>query len=325
MSVRTRFAIAMAVLAALVLPAVGGIAAAAAQDKFPSKPIEVVIPFSQGGGTDRVGRAFAQYAEKYLGVNLIPVNREGGSGAIGFKFGADARPDGYTITMVVTSLSTAPHTMDAYPVTVDDFQAICRISAPPAVLSVNSKSPIKDLKGLVEAAKKDPGKFVFGTSGVGSNTHLAGLVFADAAGIRVRYQPHKGSGPMLTAAYGNHIDVAITDAAEALPWIKDGRLRMLTVFGEQRFSALPDVPTSKEFGYAVDIGFFRALGVPKATPKPVLQTLINACEKTAKDKEFIEFLSKDGSEVNLLLGAEAQKWLRLQHDTYGKAAAIMKK
>lgn len=296
---------------------------AAAEDAFPAKPIEVVIPFAQGGGTDQVGRAFAQFAKPHLGVDLFVSNRTGGSGATGFAYGAQAKPDGHVITMTVTTLVSAPHTIKGYPVTYRDFKTICLISAPPGVLSVHKDSPFKTLQDLVAFGKANPKKLTFGTAGPGSNTHLIGAAFASKAGIEVRYVPHRGSGPVLTATFGKHVDVAVTDKAEALPWLQDGRLRALTVFTGDADSGLAGVPTGKAAGFDMDIGSFRALGAPKDTPEPVMAKLVDGCRKTAADKAFIEFLEKTGTEINTRFGADAAAWIKQQDDLFGEAARIV--
>ena len=298
-------------------------APAAGQDKFPSKSIEVVIPFAQGGGTDQVGRAFAQFAKPHLGVDLFVSNRTGGSGATGFAYGAQAKPDGHVITMTVTTLVAAPHTIQGYPVTYKDFKTICLISAPPGILSVHKDSPFKSLQDLIAYGKANPKKITFGTAGPGSNTHLIGAAFAAMAGFEVRYVPHRGSGPVLTATFGKHVDVAVTDKAEALPWLQDGRLRALTVFTGDADSGLAGVPTAKSAGFDMDIGSFRALGAPKDTPEPVMATLIEGCRKTAADKEFIAFLEKTGTEIRTKFGADAAEWIKMQDDIFGKAAKIV--
>ncbi|BBK37449.1 hypothetical protein STAQ_25270 [Allostella sp. ATCC 35155] len=311
----------IAAIAAGLGLALGAFPAAAAE--FPSKPIEVVIPFAQGGGTDQVGRAFAQFAKPHLGVDLFVSNRTGGSGATGFAYGAQAAPDGHVITMTVTTLVSAPHTIKGYPVTYRDFKTICLISAPPGVLSVHKDSPFKTLKDLIAFGKANPKKLTFGTAGPGSNTHLIGAAFANKAGIEVRYVPHRGSGPVLTATFGKHVDVAVTDKAEALPWLTDGRLRALTVFTGEADSGLKDVPTAKAAGFDMDIGSFRALGAPKDTPAPVMAKLIDGCRKTAADKEFITFLEKTGTEINTKFGDDAAAWIKQQDELFGEAARIV--
>lgn len=303
-------------LAAAVLGMAAGSAGAA---DFPAKPVEMVIPFAQGGGTDQVGRIFAEYAEPHLGTEIFVSNRTGGSGAVGFAYGAAAKPDGYTLTMVVTTLAAAPHTIDQYPVSHDDFEPVCLLSAPPAILAVNPASGVTSLDELIAKAKAEPGKLTFGTAGPGSNTHLTAASFAQQAGIDVRYVPHKGSAPALIAAYGGHIDVAVADKAEVTPWHKDGRLKVLTVFSGDPKNGIEGVPLATDKGFNVDIGSFRGVGAPKGTPPEVLSVLVDACKKTVEDPAFIEHLQKTGTEPYALFGDEFGTWLANKHKSFGDA------
>lgn len=310
-----------AALAALALCAT---APAVKADSFPSKPVELVIPFAQGGGTDQVGRIFAQYAQPHLGGDIFVSNRTGGSGAVGFSHGALAKADGYVITMIVTTLAAAPHTIDGYPVSYKDFEPVCLLSAPPAILAVHPDSGINSLADLVKKAKAEPGKLTFGTAGPGSNTHLTGAAFATQAGIDVRFVPHKGSGPALTAAYGKHINVAIADKAEVTPWHKDGRLKVLTVFSDDPKTGIEGVPLATADGYKVDIGSFRGIGAPKGTPPEVMKVLVEACRKTAEDKAFNDHMEKTGTETYALFGEEFGAWLKKKHDSFGEAVKAAK-
>lgn len=285
---------------------------------YPDRSIELVIPFGQGGGTDNVGRAFAMFAEKYLGQKIVPSNRTGGSGAIGFRYGADAKPDGYTLTMVVTTLTTAPHTIEGYNASYKDFDVICRISESPMALSVPADGEIQTLEDLVARAKERP--LIIGTSGPGANTHLAAVAFAGEIGAKLRYQHYKGTGAVLTAVYGGHIEAGSTAAPTALPWNEDGRLKTLVVFGGKRFVRMPDVPTGEELGYPVRIGSFRALGVPVGTPEDVKSKLMETCRQVGNDPAFISFIDKFGDDVDVIVGEEAATWLKQQDARYRQAA-----
>lgn len=304
-----------AALAAVAL----GMAAEARAEEYPAKPVELVVPFAQGGGTDQVGRIFAEYAEPHLGTEIFVSNRAGGSGAIGFAHGATAKPDGYTLTMIVTTLAAAPHTIDQYPVSHESFAPVCLLSAPPALLAVHPESGIESLEDLIAKAKAEPDTLTFGTAGPGSNTHLTAASFAEQAGIDVRYVPHKGSGPALTAAYGRHIDVAVADLAEVTPWHKDGRLKVLTVFTADPQNGLEGVPLAPSKGFNVDIGSFRGIGAPKGTPPERLEVLVEACRQTVADQAFVEHMQKTGTEPYALYGDEFGTWLANKHKSFGEA------
>lgn len=286
---------------------------------FPSRPVEVVIPFAQGGGTDQVGRALAEYMQNHLGGDMYASNREGGSGAVGFRHGADAEPDGHVITMLVTTLTTAPHTIEGYPVTYADFEPICLISAPPVVMSVKADGDIQSVEDLVAKAQEGGRTLTFGTAGPGSYTHLAGVAFTQAAGIEGRFVPHQGSSPVLTATYGGHIDVALSEAAEAMPWNADNRLKTLAVFDDSPVPGL-DAPTAQDQGYNVQVGAFRGIGAPRGTPSDTMGILIEACRATTEDAAFQDHMATLGVEVDPIFGEDFGSWLAGQHETFASAA-----
>jgi tripartite-type tricarboxylate transporter receptor subunit TctC len=300
--------------------AVIGAASATAQE-FPSKPIEMVIPFAQGGGTDRVGRMFSDHAEQYLGVDVVPSNRTGGSGAVGFAHGAMAPPDGYTLTMAVTTLTVAPSTMDGYPVTYESFAPVCLLAALPMTISVRADSPYQTVEDLIAATKDKSEPLNIGTAGAATNNYLAGVAFAGEAGIDATPVPYDGAGPALVALLGGHVDAAMSDASEVLPYVESGQLRPLLVMGDEPVPTLPGVPTAQSKGFDVNVASFRGVAAPAGTPEDVMTILTDTCEKVASDPAFVEDMGKFGMDVTLILGEEFGDWLQRQHETYAKAAA----
>lgn len=293
--------------------------AASAAD-FPSRSIEVVVPFSQGGGTDYVGRAFAQWGAKYAGTKMFVSNRTGASGAIGFKYGADAKPDGHVLTMTVTTLASAPHTVDSYPVSYRDFAPVCLIAALNPAVVVRSDSKFKTAKDLIAYAKAHPQEVRWGTGQTGSNGYLASVQFAKTTGTDYTFIPYAGGAKALTALLGGHVDVAQVSTSEPLQYIQSGQMRMLVVMGGSRYKELPDVPTSVELGYDVDVGYFRAIGAPKGTPQPVIDKLIGICKKVVADPDFIAHLAKRGISPTPKYGADFGAWLKKQDEIYGASA-----
>lgn len=290
-----------------------------AAQEFPSKPIEMVIPFAQGGGTDRVGRMFADHAERYLGVDLVPSNRTGGSGAVGFAHGAMAPPDGYTLTMAVTTLTVAPSTMEGYPVTYESFAPVCLLAALPMTISVRADSPYQTVEDLIAGAEGgDPLRI--GTAGAATNNYLAGVAFANEAGIDATPVPYDGAGPALVALLGGHVEAAMADASEVLQYAESGQVRPLLVMGGEPVDTLPDVPTSASKGHDVNVASFRGIAAPAGTPDDVMAKLVDACEQVANDPAFVEEMGKFGMDVTLISGSEFGDWLKRQHETYAKAA-----
>ena len=309
-----------ALASTLGVAAMIGAGSTAAQD-FPSKPIELVIPFAQGGGTDRVGRMFADHAAGYLGVDIVPSNRTGGSGAVGFAHGARAPADGHVLTMAVTTLTVAPSTMDGYPVTHEDFAPVCLLAALPMTISVRADSPHETVEDLIAATKESGGPLRIGTAGAATNNYLAGVAFAGEAGIEATPVPYDGAGPALVSLLGGHVDAAMSDASEVLPYFESGQLRPLLVMGDETVETLPGVPTSATKGLEVNVASFRGIAAPAGTPDDVMATLIDACEQTANDPAFVEEMATFGMDVTLITGEDFGDWLRRQHETYAGAAA----
>lgn len=287
---------------------------------YPHKPIEVVVPFSQGGGTDRVGRAFAEYSKKYFGVDTFVTNRTGGSGAVGFAYAAHARPDGYVITMIVTTLAVAPNTISGYPVSYKNFEPIGLFVNLPLVLYVKEDSRFKTIGDVVNYAKANPDKLVIGTAGIGTNNYLGAVAFTNAAGIKAKILPFGGAGPVLTGLLGKHIDVGVADASEGLSYFRSGQTRALLVLGNKAVENYPGVPIARDKGWAVDIGSFRGLGAPKGTPPDVMAKLVDVFNKTCHDKDFLAYMNKFGMQVDPVVGRQFGDWLKEQTVAYGAAA-----
>lgn len=293
---------------------------AASAQSFPQKPVEMVIPFAQGGGTDRVGRIFAQFAPKHLGGEIFVSNRTGGSGAVGFSHGARARPDGHVITMAVTTVTVAPHTVAGYPVRYDSFTPICLLAAIPMTVSVRAESPFQTIEDLVAKGKAEPRGLKIGTAGAATNNYLAGVAFAGAAGFEATMVPYQGAGPALVALLGGHVDAAMADSSEALPYAESKQNRVLLVLGDDASSDYPGVPTSSSKGWEVNVASFRGIAGPKGMSPEITARWIDVCEKTAADPDFVAEMKKFGMDISLITGKDFGDWLASQHQTYERAA-----
>jgi len=291
-------------------------------DNYPSKKIELVVAFNPGGDSDTFGRAVAQYGEKYAGQPIFVTNRTGGAGAVGFNYGAKAKPDGYVLTLAVTTLTIAPHITKGYPVTIKDFEPLALLSVVPSCISVGKDSKYKDLKDVIKDAKSRPGKLRLGTAGTGSPWHLSGAALGKAAGVKLSFVPYKGAGPAITALLGNHIDTVITSAAEIYPHVKSGKVRCLAMVADKRFAAMPDVPTTVEMGLDADVVAWRGLVAPKGTPKKIVDFLISAITKTSKDPDFLKFMKSIGVEIDLVAGDAFGKWMAKKDKDYGELAKM---
>ena len=227
-----------------------------AQDVYPSRAITMVVPFPPGGVADIVGRPLAAMMEKTLKHPVVIVNRTGAGGALGMREVAKAAPDGYTILMGLSSISIFPVServngqQPSYE--LKDFAPIALVTADPTVLVVRADSPYKTVKDFVAAAKANPGKINYSSSGVYGTLHVAMEMFANAAGIKLFHVPYGGGGPAVTALLGGQVDASAQGPAAAIGQIKAGKMRALAGWGTERLKLLPELPTFKELGYDVE-------------------------------------------------------------------------
>lgn len=292
---------------------------------FPKKPLNVIVSFAPGGVTDTVARLVAKQVEKYLGQPLVIVSKTGGSGAIGFKEGADARPDGYTLTFLTTTLGCAPHALKGYPVTTKSFDPLMRIDTYQETLVVHAASPWKTMDEFVKYAKANPGKLRVGEAGYGSNHHFAGAGFATHFGLQFIFVPYAGSAETLTAVMGNHLEATFAGAVEAASLVKAGKLRGLVTLDQKRAAVLPEVSSLKDLGVTglwTPIGW-HGIGLPRGTPGEVRQILYDAFKKALADKELIEGMRKYGLEIEEQGPEEFGKWMEEFHNNVGAIATSM--
>ena len=297
----------------LLLVALAAPLAVSGQEPYPNRPVSLIVPFPPGGVADLTARPLAPALEKALKQPVVVQNKTGAAGAVGMSFVANARPDGYTILMALSSISIIPEAdklFDRKPAyTLDQLTAIGLISADPTVLVVPAERPWKTVRDLADDAKKRPGEISFSSSGVYGTLHMAMEMFAHAAGIKLKHVPYSGGGPALTAILGGHVDALASGPAVVLPHIKAGKLRPLAGWGAKRIEALPNVPTFKELGYE-NVEFYIWAGVfaPTGTPAPVLRTLRDAVRQAVQDPEFKSAMTKIETPISYLDAPEFQKF-----------------
>lgn len=301
-------------------------AAASAQD-YPSRPITMIVPFPPGGVADQSGRPVAAAMEKILKQPVVVQNRAGAGGAVGMAAAANARPDGYTILMALSSISIIPEADKLFgrppAYQMKQLAPVALVTADPTVLVVPADSPWKSVKDFVEDAKKRPGEIGFSSSGVYGTLHMAMEIFANAAGIKLKHVPFNGGGPALTALLGNHVQSLASGPGPVIPQIQAGKLRALATWGEKRLDALPDVPTFQELGYK-DVVFYiwSGLYAPAGTPEPVMKVLRETMRKVVGDADFKSAMEKLQTPVSYLDAPEFQKFW--DKDAAMLAAAVQK-
>ncbi|GHA88234.1 tripartite tricarboxylate transporter substrate binding protein [Modicisalibacter luteus] len=253
---------------------------------YPERPIEMIIAYSAGGGTDIAARTLVPYLEEHLGTDITVVNRPGAGGEVGFTELAKAKPDGYTIGFINTpNVITIPIERETR-YEIDDFAPIASVVDDPAGFNVHPESQFKTLDDLIEHAKANPNDISYGTTGVGSDDHLAALALERQADIKMTHVPFPGSADVRQALMGQHIDLGIFNMGEAASDAKAGRVRTLAQGAEKRWEKAPDVPTLKEQGYDLVIGSNRGIAAPAGVPEDRINKLSQAVAKAMQEEDF---------------------------------------
>lgn len=264
---------------------------AAAQDAYPTRAVELVVPSAPGGGTDVMTRAFAEAAKAHSPQPFVVNNRPGASGAIGMGEVLNARPDGYKVSVVIAELAILP-ALNQIRFGPEDFRMAARLNADPAAIAVRSDAPWRTLEDFIAAAKRSSEAVKVGNSGVGSIWHLAAAALGDKVGAKFLDVPFGGSGPSLLALISGQIDAVCCAPGEATPHIQGGRLRLLGITADARLPAFAEVPTMKERGVDVTIGTWRGLGVPRATPAPVVARIAEIARATSAEASFRDAMGR---------------------------------
>jgi tripartite-type tricarboxylate transporter receptor subunit TctC len=276
---------------------VGG--AAAAADDYPNRPITLVVPFPPGGSTTIVARIIGDKLAEALGQQIVVDNRGGAGGTIGTRAVAKSAPDGYTLLLGYTGTLAIGPTL--YPSAGydprKDFEPIGMIGHAPNSLVVHPSFNVHSVKELVAYAKANPGKVNYGSAGVGTVSHVAGVYFANAAGIQLTHIPYKGTGPALADLLGGHIPMAFAPIPATHASIAEGSLRGLAVTSAKRSRLLPDVPTIAEAGVpGFEASLYYGLVAPAGTPRPVIDKLNKALRDVLATEEVRKRLATDGAE-----------------------------
>ncbi len=255
--------------------------ATAAATTFPDKPIDIIVTFPPGGGTDLLARLVGNYFTEQLGQPAIVDNRPGASGNIGARLVAQRPADGQSLLMVNSSFAVNPAVFDKLPFDPKkDFKAVSNFAFVPSVIIVPANSPYKTLKDMIAAAKAKPGDVFFGSCGNGTPQHLAGEMLNQAADVEMAHIPYKGCGGALNDVMGDQVGSAFVTASSTLPFIESGKVRALAVTSAERSPLMPDVPSVAELGYpGYELNQWHGLLAPAGTPEPVVQKLHEAVEK----------------------------------------------
>jgi tripartite-type tricarboxylate transporter receptor subunit TctC len=298
-------------LAVLAIAAAAFAAPARAQT-FPDRPIEMIVAFAAGGGTDVAARSIARFMEKHLGgsARIGVVNRPGAGGEIGWTSVAQAKPDGYTIGFINAPAINALVVEGKAKFTMQDFQPIGNLVYDPGILVVPRNSPYNTLKDLVDAAAKAPNAVVIGTSGAsGSSEHIALLNFQRLANIKITPAFFGGTAPVRQAVLGGHVPAATMNLSEALQIAREGQVKVLGLMSAGKSAYLPTAPTFREAGYDVVAGASRGIAAPKNLPADVLAKLERAVDMAMKDPEYLDAARRAEIPLEYLNAADFRAFL----------------
>ncbi|WOI44137.1 tripartite tricarboxylate transporter substrate binding protein [Acidovorax sp. BLS4] len=254
---------------------------------YPSKPIELIVAYGPGGGTDLVARLLARHLEKQLEGSVVVLNRPGAGGGIGFGELARAKPDGYTIGFINTpNVLTIPIERKSS-FHWSQYDLLGNLVDDPGGFAIHNTNNITSLAGLAAYSKANPGAVTVGTTGTGSDDHLAMLLFERATGTKLMHVPYKGAGEVRAAATGQQIVIGAINIGEVLAYQKGGTpIRLLGQMSAERSSLAPQVPTFKEQGIAIELASLRGLAAPKGLPEAIRKKLVDAIATIAADPAF---------------------------------------
>jgi tripartite-type tricarboxylate transporter receptor subunit TctC len=282
----------------------------ASAQAFPTRPVTLVVPWPAGGSTDRHMRALAELASKHLGQNVIVENKPGGGGTIGpGTMAMNAKPDGYTIAQFPLGMLRIPHMQKMPWDPMKDFTYIVGISGYTFGFTVRSDSPYKTFKDYIEAARKEPGKIDYGSTGVGSSPHLLMEELAINAKVQLNHVPFKGNADLQQALLGGHV-MAQSDATGWDKFVDGGQMRLLVTFGEKRTKRWPNVPTAKDLGYGVVSQSPYGLVGPKGMDPAVVKVLHDAFKKAMDDPKHLALLEELNQDLWYRSGEDYAKWAR---------------
>ena len=286
-----------------------------AQETFPNRPVQLILPFGPGG-SDAMFRAFAQSMSNVMGQQFVLVNREGASGRIGATQIAAARPDGYSLLVgPTTPITNLPYTMKDLPYQFDSFDFVCQVFVNAFTLTVRANSPYKTLKDVLDAARANPGKFNYGHAGIFTGPHINIETLSKQAAINVQQIPYRGDAAMILRLLAGDLEFGVnsTGSISTRPDI-----RPIAVFWDRRHPAIPEVPTVSELGFPSSPPGYQGVFAPKGTPRPVLEALEKGCEAATRDETLKGHATRQGVPIVFIKGPDFAQFARADHELKGR-------
>ncbi len=272
--------------------------AQSAASSYPERPVRIIVPFAPGAGTDAIGRLVAQKLGELLGGNFVVENRAGASGAIGTQFVAQQPPDGYTLLLIASPFTTVAASLPSAGYDpLRQFAPVGMIATGPLVWAANANLPANNMRELVALAKQRPGALNYGSAGAGGVNHLVLELLKSRTGTFIVHIPYRGVAPATMDLIAGQVQLVTGTIPALLPFIKDGRIKPLAVTSAKRSSALPDVPSMAEAGYAgIDVLNYFALMTPAGTPAAVIKRLNQAINKLVALPDVLARFKSDAVE-----------------------------
>ena len=302
-------------VAALALCLAPLAAHAQSADKYPEKPIRIIVPFAPGGSVDTLGRLLALRMNEAWGQPVLVENRPGAANMIGTQSVATAPPDGYTLLIAVSTHATNPALQAKIPYdSIKDFEPIALVARTPVILFTHPSFPATDMKSLIELSKTKPQTLNFGSGGIGTMTHLIGEQLKVMTKLDMQHIVYRGGTPAMTDLIAGHLPLSFATVAQALQVYKGGQIKAIGISSDTRYASVPEIPTFKEQGFDVVASEWYGVLAPAGTPKPIIEKLnkelkrIMAMPGMGDRLAAIELMTTSPEELTSYIKTETDRW-----------------
>jgi len=297
-------------------------ATGAGAQNWPTRPIQLVVPYAPGGVVDFIGRTLGQRLSQQVGQPVVIDNRPGAGGMVGIEYTARAAADGHTIVIMDPAIVINPVLQEKPLYELKDLATLSVVGSSPLVLVVHPSVPVKAVAQLVQYARANPGKLNFGSAGIGTTPHMAGELLKVRTGLDATHVPYKGAGPAMADLAAGQLQFSFSSITAALPFIKDGRLRALATSGSRRSNALPEVPTVIEAGYpGFEVDLWLGIFAPASVPAQTVARLNSELRTALRDPAVAAAFAKVGVEPRGTTVEEGARFVREETDKWAKVVA----
>jgi len=318
---RTRVKIFSLILMGSAIILLGSSGPSLAQQAYPAKPVSIIVPFAPGGAVDTTIRIISEEAEKILGQKILIINKPGAGAAEGQGFVARAKPDGYTLLAITSSVVTNTLTKKV-DFTIDSFDPIVLYCFDPEVMFVSGATPYQTLEDLINAGKKEA--ISHATPGHSTSHHVAALILEKKSGMKFKFVHTKGAGEQIPMVAGGHAKCMLAAWGEARSMVEQGKVRVLGVMSEERDPRLPNIPTFKEKGIPIEYGAWRGIAGPKGLSPDILEKLVRAFQKSLDMKEVKDKFAKAEYPLMSKGPKEFERYTREDYESVKQILSMLK-